>query len=272
MKRPDLISGGTTFGTNGIELINGKKPLELDDIDRGTVVAAIRQLVNEECDEEKKKAVEEAEILKMPATTAAGRKRSRAEAAVPDADDADSEEDFDAEHEADDGPPNAQALNDDEDEDDDDDDGELTFEWNCDQVRNKIRSFVDNGGMTVTEFKKAIGVNPTPYANFMGMNGPTKGINSGVMRGAYKFFKKRERLGLPMPKKKVKTGTAAAEGGGGGAGGGAGKGKKAPALTDLGDIKLDGEDQDAVPVYETLVFIRTLYPPSWIPSFSPDLS
>ena len=119
----------------------------------------------------------------------------------------------------------------------DTDNDQLTYEWTCNEVRTKIRSFLDSGEMKVTEFLKTIHCNPGSYHNFMKLKSPWSGIDNQCMAGAYRFFKRRERAGIKMPKKPR---TA----------------KAAPATVELGDIELEGEDDDAVPVYDTCGEIR----------------
>jgi hypothetical protein len=140
-----------------------------------------------------------------------------------------------------------------DDEDDDDDlvDPNEPIKWNCNQVRTRIRNWIDNGGMKVTEFQKKIGVNANAYRNFMAQNGPYKGVNSSVYEAAYFFFRQMEERGEKIPRKKAKTtdtpassaavpGTSAPP---------ARKGKA--TLTDFGDLKLEGEDSGKVKIYDT---------------------
>lgn len=87
------------------------------------------------------------------------------------------------------------------------------------------------------EFQKAIDVTSTSYRNFMGQNGPYKGSASSVYVNAFAFFKHRELNGIKEPKKKVKKEDE----------------KKA---TDVSGVKLDGEDEQEVTVYETCDEVR----------------
>jgi hypothetical protein len=130
-------------------------------------------------------------------------------------------------------PPPKHALSDDD--EDEDEDGYLTFDWNCDQVRRKINTFIESGEMKVTQFQKEIGVNSKSYGSFMKMKGPNKGIDNSTMSQAYRFFKKREKEGIAMPKKRK---TAATE------------------KIDLSDITLEGEEEAAVEVYDSCDEIR----------------
>ncbi|BEI82123.1 hypothetical protein CcaverHIS002_0212830 [Cutaneotrichosporon cavernicola] len=153
--------------------------------------------------------------------------------------------------------------------DDDDDDSETQLvgrgepiKWNCNQVRTRIRSFIDNGGMKVTEFQRAIGVNPVPYRNFMAQNGPYKGENSSVYQQAYFFFREREARGLKMPRKRAKAAPAAPAAPAtpsattSSTSAAAAKKGRAAALTDFGDLRLAGEETRSVKVYDSCDEIR----------------
>jgi len=72
-KRKDLMVGGAMIGPEGIEVFaRGKKPLELDELDQKLVKKEMKKWVEENLDEKKKKAVEEAGILGP--TRASGKK------------------------------------------------------------------------------------------------------------------------------------------------------------------------------------------------------
>ncbi|KAE8444566.1 hypothetical protein EG329_014490 [Mollisiaceae sp. DMI_Dod_QoI] len=107
----------------------------------------------------------------------------------------------------------------------------------CDQVRTQIRNFLNSGEMKVAEFQRAIDVSGNSYTRFMGQTGSTKGSGSDVYWKAFKFFKKRELLGIKMPKKKVKPAEEAAK-------------------NDVSSIHLEGEADQTVPVYDTCDEIR----------------
>ncbi|KAH8708518.1 hypothetical protein GQ44DRAFT_627815 [Phaeosphaeriaceae sp. PMI808] len=112
---------------------------------------------------------------------------------------------------------------------------------NCDQIRRKIRALIDNGEMKVGEFQKAINVTGAGYSRFMGQNGVDKGFGSDVFPAAWAFFKKRELRGIKTTANKKAKKDAAG-------------GKN--AVPDVKDITLDGEEDDAVPVYDTCDEIR----------------
>lgn len=128
----------------------------------------------------------------------------------------------------------------------DDDPRLYHVDQSCQQIRRKIRDFIDGGNMKVKEFQEAIGVSARSYQNFMSMTGTDKGMNCDTYPAAFKFFKKRELQGLrALPPKKPKTGPRKniAE-------------EKASKTFDTGGMRLDGEDQQAVPVYDTCDEVR----------------
>ncbi|KAK3698886.1 hypothetical protein LTR37_016763 [Vermiconidia calcicola] len=85
----------------------------------------------------------------------------------------------------------------------------MPIDQNCDQVRRKIRRYLDSGAMKVGEFCTAIGVSNNSLNGFLRQSGPTKGSASDAYLGAWEFFKKRELIGMKMPTKKQKTTQAA---------------------------------------------------------------
>jgi len=87
------------------------------------------------------------------------------------------------------------------------------------------------------EFEKAIGCSGKSVNNFLGQNGPTKGMGSDTYNNAFVFFKKRELQGIKPPRKKVK------------------KADEQPKI-DVSDVHLDGEDTGEVEVYETCDEVR----------------
>jgi hypothetical protein len=120
---------------------------------------------------------------------------------------------------------------------DSDDDRLCYITDSCDQVRRKIRTFLEAGEMKVGEFQKALGVSSNAYSRFMGQNGRDKGSGCDTYIEAFKFFKKRELQGIKAPKKKVKK-------------------AEETVKNDVSDIHLDGEAGLNVPVYDTCDEIR----------------
>ncbi|KAI5856850.1 hypothetical protein BZA05DRAFT_471014 [Tricharina praecox] len=116
-----------------------------------------------------------------------------------------------------------------------DDDEDLVFEWDCNQVRRKINTFLEAGEMKVKEFQDAIGVGSGSYARFMAQHGRWDGMGNNTMAGAYKFFKKREAQGIAMPKKRKSTDAA---------------------IFDVSDVHLEGEEEDAVQIYDSCDEVR----------------
>ncbi|KAI1134243.1 hypothetical protein F5Y05DRAFT_240846 [Hypoxylon sp. FL0543] len=121
----------------------------------------------------------------------------------------------------------------------DDDDPRLHHvDETCNQIRRKIKNFIEGGNMKVGEFQKAIGVSSASYQRFMNQSGTYTGSESDTYERAFAFFKKRELQGLEAaPPKKPK------------------RSEEKKAL-DVGDIKLDGEDTEEVPVYDTCDEVR----------------
>ncbi|KAF7959251.1 hypothetical protein EAE96_002765 [Botrytis aclada] len=121
---------------------------------------------------------------------------------------------------------------------DSDDERLHIVDQNCDQIRRKIRTFLESGEMKVTEFQKQIGTNSRSYGAFMGQSGKFKGDQSNVYLNAFTFFKKRELQGVKPPKK-PKVSKAEEQ-------------KK----FDVSAIKLDGESTTSVPVYDSCDEVR----------------
>ena len=129
---------------------------------------------------------------------------------------------------------------------------------NCDQVRRKINKFIDNGGMKVGEFIKAIGVSSVSYYRFMKQSGKDKGATSDTYMAAYRFFVKRIAQGLPMPKKRkivASKPTAASKSATDNET--ASTSNNAPTLAALmSTIELPGELNDSVRIYDSCDEIR----------------
>ncbi|KAJ9616442.1 hypothetical protein H2200_000160 [Cladophialophora chaetospira] len=144
------------------------------------------------------------------------------------------------------------------------------LEWSANQVRAKIRQFVNSGEMKVGEFQTKIGVGSGSYNRFMSQNGPDKGLQSETFGKAAEFFKRRELAGLKMPSSNKKRKTAGDTASGSSKSGSTesddkkvktpSKKEESEALErshDVSDVHLDGEDTESVPVYDTCDDIRT---------------
>ncbi|KAK4150663.1 RNA ligase-domain-containing protein [Chaetomidium leptoderma] len=118
---------------------------------------------------------------------------------------------------------------------------------NCDQVRRKINRLLDSGAMTKTAFAREIGVSGKSLTGFLGTNGPFKGAKFVAYRAAWEYLKKREMAGIKLPAKKPKTNPA-----------GEGSSSTAAAGTDvdISDVVLPGEEDDAVPIFDTCDEVR----------------
>ncbi|KAI1618718.1 hypothetical protein EDD36DRAFT_460357 [Exophiala viscosa] len=151
----------------------------------------------------------------------------------------------------------------------------MLIEWTPNQIRSKIRQFVNSGEMKVGEFQDKIQVSGNSYSRFMGQNGQ-KGAESDTYTGAHDFFKRRELAGLKMPRqKKPKTDTTDKSKSTDESTGTKGKNddktdekKSKPktkkeeqaeieARNDVSGIHLPGEENDGVEVYDTCDDIRT---------------
>ncbi|KJX96587.1 hypothetical protein TI39_contig613g00006 [Zymoseptoria brevis] len=100
----------------------------------------------------------------------------------------------------------------------------------CDQVRKKIRRYLDSGEK-VGEFCDKISVTNHSLNTFLGQNWAMKGAGSKTYMQAWEFFKKHELAGVKEPtvsSKKRKSNDAAS---------------KAKEKIDLSDIRLPEEEQ-----------------------------
>lgn len=114
------------------------------------------------------------------------------------------------------------------------------MKWDCDQVRNRCRRFMDSGEMKVTKFQQALGVTYVSYRSFMSQSGAYKGANSDTFSAAYLFFREREEREKLEKKKPGGTKSAKATP------------KVKATVTDFGDLKLEGEDsEDCVKIFAT---------------------
>jgi hypothetical protein len=142
------------------------------------------------------------------------------------------------------------ANDDNEDEESDDDDlGDIIIDENCDQVRRKINRLIDSGEVKVKDFMDAIHSSSVSYYRFMKQHGKDKGSQSSTYVNAFRYFKRREAKGIPLPKKRkiVDPKTADSK---------SGATSKNSAGADISDVLLDGEEDDAVPVYDSCDEIR----------------
>ncbi|KAI4728115.1 hypothetical protein E4T49_04064 [Aureobasidium sp. EXF-10728] len=122
----------------------------------------------------------------------------------------------------------------------------------CTVVRGKINRFLQAGEMKVGQFCDAIGVSGNAYRRFMAQNGKFAGEGCDTYQNAWLFFKKREMAGLKIPTKKQKTAAGASSSSSAAASSTANK----DAVTDTSSIQLEGEQDDAVQVYDSCDEIR----------------
>lgn len=104
--------------------------------------------------------------------------------------------------------------------------------------------------MKVGDFQKAISASSSSYSAFMKQNGSNKGSASSVYGNAFAFFKCRELNGVKIKKQKL----AAPSTTGGETSGG--KTASASVNTNFGDIMLEDEEENEVPVYDSCDEIR----------------
>jgi hypothetical protein len=97
---------------------------------------------------------------------------------------------------------------------------------------------------------KAIDVSSVSYYNFMKQNGNDKGRQSNTYYNAMRFFQKRAARGEPFPKKRK---NAAPDATGGSTT--AVNSFAAPSAA-WRTVKLEGEDEDAVPIFDTCDEVR----------------
>ncbi|KAG9235694.1 hypothetical protein BJ875DRAFT_373718 [Amylocarpus encephaloides] len=118
----------------------------------------------------------------------------------------------------------------------DDDDDEFYITENCDQVRRKLRNFIEANEMKLGELQKALGVSGQSFNTFLGQTGPHKGAGTATYPAAFRFFQKRKERGIKEPVKRVKKGEE----------------KK----NDFSDIHLEGEAEVAVKVFDSCDEVR----------------
>lgn len=122
----------------------------------------------------------------------------------------------------------------------------VPMDMNANQVRSKIRAYLNSGEMKIGEFQNKIGVSSKGYGEFMGQSGPTKGMGSNTYYNAFEFFKKRELAGIKMPRKKQKTDDTKDTN----------SKPNEKDKYDVSEVHLDGEDQESVPIFDTCEDIR----------------
>jgi hypothetical protein len=125
--------------------------------------------------------------------------------------------------------------------------------WNCNQVRTRIRNFLNAGEMKIGEFTNALAVSPASYRRFMGQNGPYKGNGCDMYVAAHIFFAEKEMNGesWARARKSAKAKATEAAQGGNGA-----RKTDDDSKFDVSCIHLDGEEADAVPIYDTCDDVR----------------
>ncbi|KAE8348694.1 hypothetical protein BDV28DRAFT_142936 [Aspergillus coremiiformis] len=124
----------------------------------------------------------------------------------------------------------------------DEDDPRLeVFKWDCNQIRRRIKNFIDSKEMKIGEFQKVLGVSSKSYNDFLKMSGQMKGSGSNTYASAHRFFHKRELQGIKAPRKKPISKQAKLD---------------TEQKYDVGAIHLPGEAEGEVPVYDTCDVVR----------------
>ena len=137
----------------------------------------------------------------------------------------------------------------------------------CDEVRGEIRNLVEETDMGVGDFQKEISVTPSAYHNFMKQSGPDRGVRCEAYTRAREFFRTHpEMVALvarhapPARKEKTTTSTQqcrdSPEKATSGGRGGNTRNDKIDHALEVGEIKLDGEDECEVEVYDTCDEVR----------------
>lgn len=124
---------------------------------------------------------------------------------------------------------------------------DMPCDRDCTYVRTQIQKVIDRGIFKKGEFCNAIGCSPNSVNRFLAQTGRDGGFGSDAYWNAWAWFKKRELAGLAMPaatpatQKKARTAKARLQ----------------DVNTDLNNtIRLEGEESDSVPVYETCDVVR----------------
>lgn len=120
------------------------------------------------------------------------------------------------------------------------DEGTIEIKWNCNQVRSRITTYLNNTSTTLKDFQKKLNVSPNSFRTFMQQSGPHAGAGNNTYLAAHQFFTKREAAGLKMPRAAIKKMTKTDE-----------------DKLDVSDIHLDGEKEGNVPVFDTCNDVRT---------------
>lgn len=117
----------------------------------------------------------------------------------------------------------------------------MYMDASCNQVRGKIRRFLESGEMKKGEFANALGVSSKSLNDFLTKGkGPMDGSGSASYGAAWEFFKKREMAGIKAPTAKKQKASAV----------------PAEPITDIRGIALSGEASDDVRVYDSCDEVR----------------
>ncbi|KAE8385438.1 hypothetical protein BDV23DRAFT_164905 [Aspergillus alliaceus] len=124
----------------------------------------------------------------------------------------------------------------------DDDDPRLdVYQWDCNQIRRKIKNLIESKEMKIGEFQRVLDVSARSYSAFLKMSGPMKGSESNTYVHAHRFFRKRELQGIKEPRKKPVSKQAKLD---------------TEKKYDVSEIHLPGEEEVEVEVYDTCDVVR----------------
>lgn len=150
------------------------------------------------------------------------------------------------------------------------DDPDFQYKWSCNQIRSRLRKYIENGGAKTTEMQRTLGVNSNSWGRFMRYTGSMQGCDNSTYDAATRFFLDMEARGEKMPRPKPAAAAAGKENAppAGSAAAGeaspASKGKaktpKAPKATtataDVSEVTLPGQETDSVPVHDSCDAVR----------------
>lgn len=127
------------------------------------------------------------------------------------------------------------ALPNDDYDDESSEDPVIDISLNCDQIRSMIKRHIGSGEITVERLQDALGVSPQAYARFMDQDGENEGDRCKTYERALRYFVLPSDEDFPREKRK-KADTA--------------------SLQAISAIRLDGEADASVPVYDTCTETR----------------
>ncbi|OGM42360.1 hypothetical protein ABOM_007866 [Aspergillus bombycis] len=124
----------------------------------------------------------------------------------------------------------------------DDEDPRLdVMKWDCNQIRRKIKNFIESKEMKIGEFQDTIRVSSRSYNAFLNLSGKMRGSESNTYAYAHRFFAKRELQGIKERKNKRISKQAKLD---------------SEKRYDVSGIHLPGEEECKVMVFDTCDEVR----------------